>query len=122
MAVWAKKVTGWTWHPGLGNSPAAVSRSTGMLFLNPRIWPNLTDAEKRFILEHEFAHIRGRVTDELATDRLAFAKYVKHPQHSLRAAMSALIKNFNFNNPEHMARLEAMLNMAQQHERKLKFR
>ena len=98
LVHWAKEVTGVQWRYDLGNSPAAVGRTTGIIFLNPYTWPTLTKDEQYFIICHEWAHIKGQLMDETKTDALAFKKYVKSGR-SLKASIYALAKILDNENP-----------------------
>lgn len=104
IAHWATKVRGVRYRNDLGNSPAAVGRTTGIIFINPRIWPTLTKDEQYFIICHEWAHIKGQLMDEKKTDALAFKRYVKSGR-SLKATIYALAKILDLENPRVAAQL-----------------
>jgi hypothetical protein len=45
--------------------------------VNPRIWRNLPEGQRRFIIEHELAHCRHNIFDEQEADRVGFLNFTK---------------------------------------------
>lgn len=88
---WAKKIVDVQTSYMLGESPAAVDRVTGILYINPFIYPMMSEEEKKFVIEHECAHIDGQLIDEEATDELASARHFRKG-NSLMATVFSLAK------------------------------
>lgn len=95
----------------LGATPAGVHPGSGILYINARLWNNLTEAERFFILLHENAHIQGQTRSEYEADRLAFEEYARRG-YSLRSAVFALTKILPFTTPEHYQRAVQQLQRA----------
>ena len=90
---------------GLGMSPAAVGRSSGIIYLNKPIWDTLSKDEKRFVLLHEYGHIVGRTTNEFKADDIAHQHYIRKKKASLKATVFLLIKILGPDHPRVLAQL-----------------
>lgn len=55
---------------------ARVNRATGVLYLNPAIWDNLTPDEREFVLLHENGHLELQTASEYQANRYAVGKYL----------------------------------------------
>ena len=102
----------------LGATPAGVAPSSGILYINARLWKTLTPAERFFVLLHEWAHIAGQTRSEYEADRLAFTEYARRG-YSLRSAVFALTKILPFTSPEHYRRAVEQLERAIQFQNSL---
>lgn len=56
----------------IGITPAKCFRDTGIVWTNNKVWPELDEATKCFILGHEAGHIVRNTKDEFAADDYAF--------------------------------------------------
>lgn len=61
----------------MGNIPARVDRVTGELQINPRIWSNLPNDYKDYILLHEEGHLKLMTPDEAAANNYAISNYLR---------------------------------------------
>ncbi|HNA38721.1 MAG TPA: hypothetical protein PLR84_04385 [Chitinophagales bacterium] len=77
--------------PNGNNSPAAVNRKTGELFINKKRWSNIKAEHRVFILLHELAHCILDTSDEMAVDALAHTWYLQLG-YSLSESVFALTK------------------------------
>jgi hypothetical protein len=100
----------------LGNSPAAVNPSTGILYINPLIWPRLSEDEKDQIIFHELGHLKGYTTNEMKADEIAHQLYTSGKEgkkRSLKSTVYLLQKILPSNHP----RIEAQLLRAEKTDR-----
>jgi hypothetical protein len=113
---WAKGITAVQFVTDLGDTPAAVDRYSGIIYLNGRMWPTLTKDQKFFVLLHEWAHIQLQSTDEKAVDKLAFEEYSRRG-YSLKQSVNALTRLLNFSDREHYERAYLQLQRAIQYDK-----
>lgn len=64
------------YRKGMGNNPASVDISTGVVYLNPEMWQQLNDYEKAIILLHEEGHYLNKTLDEVRADIYMINKYL----------------------------------------------
>lgn len=96
------------------NGPAGVNLDTGVLYINPAIYPGLSDFSKRFVTDHELGHlIYG--DSEFAADNYAFWKNLDLNEDSL-SKVKLLYDALPFDNKEQIERAEALLQTALQNE------
>lgn len=95
----------------LGESPAAVSLDTGILYINPSQWQGLSKEKRVFILLHELGHYVLQTRDEFEADEFAHEMYSRMG-YSLKQSVFALSETFDDDNEEHRARLHAQINRA----------
>jgi|GEM_PF-2369850 len=115
---WARSISEVVEVPDLGDTPAAVNRKTGVVYINARLKGQLTKDQWFFILLHEQGHLVLQTTDEKAVDAWAFDEYVKRG-YKLSESVYALTKVLNFSTPEHFERAENQLKRAQQYDNKI---
>lgn len=60
----------------MGNNPASIDISTGVVYLNREMWQQLNDYEKAIILLHEEGHYTGKTLDEVRADIYMIDKYL----------------------------------------------
>lgn len=96
---------------GLGKTPAATNRKTGVLYLNLPYWKNLPYEHKLFVLLHELGHIVHDTSNEFLADSYAFEQYAKLG-YSLTESVYALSKVLTLTTDEHFERIEEALHRA----------
>ena len=80
------------WGENMGSNPASVDTETGMLILNPRVWENYTQFEKKFIIAHEEGHYVNPYGSEEDADLYAIKKLAGTEPKSLAKAVATLDK------------------------------
>lgn len=58
------------------NTPAAVNRKTGVLYINPNYFNGLTNASKNFVIAHEYGHLINNSSNEKNADDYALWKQI----------------------------------------------
>lgn len=76
----------------LQNCPAEVDMETGDIWINTDVWDDYTEAEKRFILQHEAGHYALQTGSELEADAYALEQNFGQIRDSLRSSFTALNK------------------------------
>lgn len=76
----------------LQNCPAEVDMETGDIWINTDVWDGYTEAEKRFILQHEAGHFALQTSSELEADAYALEQNFGQIRDSLRSSFTALDK------------------------------
>lgn len=93
-----------TYHPDLGVTPARVNIKTGELQINLRVWNQLPQEHKFFVLLHEDGHARLQTFDEHKADEYARQIYLSKG-YSLKSSITALTRLLAFNKPEDYERV-----------------
>lgn len=109
METWAPGITAIK-HADLGDSPAAVNRETGVMYVNPSF--KLNSDQWYFIMLHELGHIKQKTKNELEADAWAHKQYLKENK-SLKQSVFALTDLLTFNKPEDYVRAKMQLQRAQ---------
>jgi hypothetical protein len=109
METWARGITAIK-KADLGESPAAVNRETGVMYVNPAF--KLTQDQWYFIMLHELGHIKEQTKDELKADAWAHKQYLKEPK-SLKQSVFALTDLLSFAKEEDYTRAQMQLIRAQ---------
>ena len=76
----------------LGDCPAAVDCTNGIIEVNRDVWAAYDEFERRFILAHEEAHYYLDTDDETEADIYALRKVAGTAPKSLSRAVKALLK------------------------------
>lgn len=76
----------------LQNCPAEVDMDTGDIYINRDVWDRYTEAEKRFILQHEIGHYRRQTDSETEADLYALNANFGKIDLSLRSSFTAIEK------------------------------
>lgn len=76
----------------LQNCPAEVDMETGDIWINTDVWDGYTEAEKRFILQHEAGHYAMQTGSEQEADAYALEQNFGQICDSLRSSFTALDK------------------------------
>lgn len=76
----------------LGNCPASVDMSSGLIDINKSVWSKYTPFEQQFIVEHENGHYFMQTDDEKEADLYALRKMAGTEKNSLKRCIKALAK------------------------------
>lgn len=99
------------------DTPARVSRDTGVMQINPDVWNRLNPDAQRFITLHEEGHLALQTSNEFAVDEYAFKRYVQEGR-SLKGAVHSLTDVLSGKNWEHADRAHAILRLAMAYDRR----
>lgn len=91
------------------DTPAAIDRETGILYINMKLYGELTPFEKRFVKLHEYGHYNLKTSDEIAADAYAFDQLVGTEKYSINQ-MGQLLEDkiLDPSKPGHAARISAL--------------
>lgn len=90
------------------NTPAAVNRKTGVLYINPRLFGKLKDASQNFVIAHEYGHLINNSSNEKAADDYALWRQIGLGEDSIDVLRS-FYDAMPFNTPEQVERGEKLL-------------
>lgn len=76
----------------LGNCPAAVDMSTGVIDINRSVWDRYDSFEKGFILMHEVGHYILDTDSEYEADAYALRRVYRTAPRSLKRSLQTLMK------------------------------
>lgn len=94
-----------TFSDDLDGTPAIVRRDTGEIFLNSKVWFDLPQSYRHFILCHELGHYRLKTTNELEADHFAFHQIAGSAPESLKNMVRTLSEVLPFSTDLQMIRL-----------------
>lgn len=77
----------------LQNCPAAVDMDTGDIYINRDVWDRYTEAEKKFIIQHELGHYLQQTDSEIEADLYALNANFGKVHKSLKSSFTALDKS-----------------------------
>ena len=83
----------------LQSCPAAVDMETGDVYINRDVWDRYTEAEQRFIIEHELGHYYRQTDSETEADLYALNANFGKVYRSLKSSFTAIDKA-GVENPE----------------------
>lgn len=92
----------------IGETPAAVSQSEGIIYINPIIYNRLTDFEKKFVILHEMGHYYLNTRDEIKADAYAFSVLAGTEFQSLKKSVATIDNTLLDSNSTKAKRLHAM--------------
>lgn len=98
--------------PFIQDSPAAVDRTNGILYINPKLYNRLTPFQKKFVKYHELGHYKLQTSDEIAADAYAFDKLAGTEFRSLKQALGCIRQILDDKNPTKKKRYEALYRRA----------
>ncbi len=98
--------------PFVQNSPAAVDRTNGILYINPKLFNRLTPFQKKFVKYHEMGHYKFQTSDELVADAYAFDQLAGTEFRSLKQALGCINDVLSENNPTKKIRYDALYKRA----------
>ena len=93
----------------IGDSPAAIDRSRGILYLNPDIMRTLTPFQQKFVYWHEMGHYHLDTSDEIQADAYAFDQLAGTEFQSLKQCLKSLREVLSEDNPTLKPRYDALL-------------
>ena len=85
--------------PFIQDSPAAIDRTNGILYINPKLFNRLTPFQKKFVKYHEMGHYKFQTSDELVADAYAFDQLAGTEFRSLKQALGCINDVLKNNNP-----------------------
>ena len=94
--------------PFIQDSPAAIDRTNGILYINPILFNRLTPFQKKFVKYHEMGHYKFQTSDELVADAYAFDQLAGTEFRSLKQALGCINDVLKNNNPTKQLRYDAL--------------
>ena len=94
--------------PFIQDSPAAIDRTNGILYINPKLFNRLTPFQKKFVKYHEMGHYKFQTSDELVADAYAFDQLAGTEFRSLKQALGCINDVLKNNNPTKHLRYDAL--------------
>lgn len=94
------------------DTPAAVDRETGTLYINPKLWFKLTPFQRKFIRLHEQGHYYLNTDSEEAADAYAFDRLAGTEYRSMKQCIETLETILDPNRTGHRIRTEALIQRA----------
>ena len=94
--------------PYIQDSPAAIDRTNGILYINPKLFNRLTPFQKKFVKYHEMGHYKFQTSDELVADAYAFDQLAGTEFRSLKQALGCINDVLKNNNPTKQLRYDAL--------------
>lgn len=102
------------WDGSIGNTPAAVNRLTGVLYLHPVLFKRLSPFHQKFVKLHEEGHYKLNTGSEFEADAYAFDRLAGTEFRSLKQCLSAISDVLDPSNPAKRPRYNALLKRALQ--------
>ncbi len=94
------------------DTPMAADRTTGTIYINPKLYSKLSIFEKKFWDQHEKGHIILNTSDEIKADTYAFNKLAGTEFRSLKQMIEAAENLLNENCPYHQERIDNLYALA----------
>ena len=117
MEKWARGITAIV-EEDLGDSPAAVNRETGVMYVNPAFKGKLDKDQWYFIALHELGHLTRQTRSELEADEWAHTQYLKEGR-SLKKSVTALTDLLSFKTEEDFNRAYQQLQRSKKADTKI---
>lgn len=89
----------------IGQTPAAIDRLQGILYINPTTFDQLTPFQQKFIVEHEMGHYLLNTSDEIAADAYAFDKLAGTEFQSLKQSLGCILEVLKPHHPGYKQRI-----------------
>lgn len=96
----------------MSDTPAAIDRETGTLFINPRLYFRLTKFQQKFVILHEKGHYILNTDIEEEADAYAFDHLVGTEYRSMKQMIETLETILDPNKIGHQARIRTLINRA----------
>lgn len=96
----------------MSDTPAAIDRETGTLFINRRLYEKLTKFQRKFVILHERGHYELNTDIEEEADAFAFDHLVGTEYRSMKQMIETLETILDPNRIGHQARIEALYRRA----------
>ena len=94
------------------DTPAAVDKESGTLFLNPKLWFKLTRFQQRFVKLHEIGHYVLDTDSEEMADAYAFDHLVGTEPRSMKQCIETLETILDPNRTGHKIRINMLYQRA----------
>lgn len=94
------------------DSPAAIDRERGVLYINPKLFNKLTPFQRKFVKHHELGHYKYQTSDELVADAHAFDQLAGTEFRSLKQALGCISEILDNSNPSKQKRYDALYKRA----------
>lgn len=94
------------------DTPAAIDRKTRTLYINPKLYFNLTPFQRKFVKLHEYGHLNLDTDIEEKADAYAFDKLAGTEFRSLKQCIGCLETILDPSKPGHKARIDALYERA----------
>ena len=104
----------------MSDTPAAIDRDNGILYLNPKMWFNLTPFRRKFIKWYEYGHLHLNTDSEIKADEYAFNKLAGTEFRSLKQCIECLEEILDEKILGHKVRIDHMYNLALEWDKKNK--
>ena len=92
----------------IGSTPASVDRMTGIIYINPDVFYQLTPFQQKFVLQHELGHYNLQTTSEIEADAYAFDQLAGTEYRSLKQALGSISEVLSDENHTKQERYEAL--------------
>lgn len=96
----------------MADTPMAIDRVNGILYINPKRYFALTDFQKKFVKYHEYGHLNLDTDSELKADEYAFRKLAGTEFRSLKQCIECLETLLDENIIGHKVRIDQMYALA----------
>lgn len=107
----------------MDDTPAAIDRQSGILYINPKRYFQLTPFQRKFVKFHEYGHYNLNTDSELLADEYAFKQLAGTEFRSLKQCIECLEQILDEDKIGHKVRVDQMYRLAQewdiQHPQKL---
>lgn len=94
------------------DTPAAIDRETATLYINPKLWFQLTPFQRAFVRLHEIGHLVLDTNNEEMADAYAFDRLVGSEHRSMKQMIETLETILDPNKTGHRIRIEALYKKA----------
>jgi len=102
----------------MADTPAAIDRENGVLYINPKRWFKLTPFQRKFVKLHEYGHLNLNTDSELLADEYAFNHLAGTEFRSLKQCIECLEQILNEDILGHKVRIDNMYKLAVQWDKK----
>ena len=100
------------------DTPAAIDRKAGVMYINPKLWFKLTRFQQKFVKLHEMGHYVLNTDSEEEADGFAFNRLVGSEPRSMKQCIETLETILNPNRTGHNYRIKALYERALEWDRK----
>ena len=94
------------------DTPAAIDKQAGILYINPKIWHKLTPFQRKFVKLHEMGHYVLQTDIEEEADAYAFDHLVGTEHRSMKQCIETLETILDPNRTGHRVRINALIERA----------
>ena len=94
------------------DTPAAIDRKAGILYINPKRYFALTPFQQKFVKFHEYGHYNLNTDSEIAADEYAFNQLAGTEFRSLKQCIECLEELLDEDKIGHKIRIDHMYGLA----------